>query len=80
MPLGKLLPQLVSGCCLEILHQAVNAELRITAHQQLPVIGQHFQLDKGLPPSFNELGQQLLESRSDCIDQDVAPILGANTS
>ncbi len=73
----KLLPQLVSGCSLKVFHQTVNAELWITAHQQMHMIGQHFHLNKGLPPSLNDLGNQLLESCVDPLDQDFAPILGA---
>jgi len=72
----KLLPQLVSRCPLDVLHQAVNAEVRITAHQQMDVVGHHFHLNKGLPPSLNDLGDQLLESCVDPLDEHFAPILG----
>jgi hypothetical protein len=74
---GKLLPQLVSRCSLEGFHQAVDAELWITAHQQMHMVGQHFQLDQLLSPSFNDLGQQLLQPHIDATREDFPPILGA---
>src|SRR5690349_20465984 len=41
------------------------------------MVGHHFHLDKGLPPTFHELCKQLLESRVNSIDQHAAPVLGA---
>jgi hypothetical protein len=74
---GKLLPQLVSGCSLEVFHQTVNAELRIAAHQQMHMIGHDFHLDQLLSPSLNDLGEQRLQPLVDATHQDFAPILGA---
>jgi hypothetical protein len=77
MPVGKCLPQVVSRYSLDGLHQAVNAEVRITADKPMHVIWQHFQLHEGLPPAFNQLCKLLLEPSSDAIDQHFVSVLGA---
>src|SRR5262249_10148062 len=61
----------------EQLYQAVNTELRVTADEQVHVIGHDLQLEEFLPPVFDLLGKDSFESFVYRWRQYLAPVLGA---
>jgi hypothetical protein len=67
----------VRGIALEQLHQPVHPELRITADEQMHVIGHDLKLDEFLPPAFDLLGKDSFETLVYRLRQYLAPILRA---
>lgn len=62
---------------LEELDQAMDAKLRINTHQQMHLIGHHFQVFHGGLMLLADLAHHLFQPTIDAIDEYVAPIVGA---